>query len=141
MKLLVPIDGSDHSKKAFNFALTISKGQNAEIVLLNVQPAFNTLNVKRFLSTQQVQEYQEELSAEAFQKILFNLNNQEGVHITKRVRIGDSSTEICKEAHEIKASAIIMGNRGLGSFKSAVMGSVSYSVIHNAMCPVTIVPS
>jgi nucleotide-binding universal stress UspA family protein len=141
MKLLVPIDGSDHSKKAFNFALTISKGQNAEIVLLNVQPAFNTPNVKRFLSTQQVQEYQEELSAEAFQKTLFNLNNLEGVHITKRVRIGDPSNEICKEAQEIKASVIIMGNRGLGSFKSAVMGSVSYSVIHNAMCPVTLFPS
>ncbi|MGD6804273.1 universal stress protein [Rossellomorea vietnamensis] len=141
MKLLVPIDGSDHSKKALNFALTISKDQNAEIVLLNVQPAFNTPNVKRFLSTQQVQEYQEELSTEAFQKTLFNLNNLGGVHITKRVRIGDPSNEICKEAQEIKASVIIMGNRGLGSFKSALIGSVSYSVIHNATCPVTIVPS
>ncbi|MGM0844830.1 MAG: universal stress protein [Bacillota bacterium] len=140
MKVLVPVDGSEHSKKAFDFALSMLKDQDTEIVLLNVQPSFNTPNVKRFLSNQQVREYQEELSKEAFEKTLLNFTDRDGSHITKKVRIGDASMEICKEAKEINATVIVMGNRGLGTIKSAVLGSVSYSVIHNAECPVTIIP-
>ncbi|WP_456272466.1 universal stress protein [Bacillus sp. AK031] len=139
-KLLVPIDGSAHSKKAFDLALSMAKGPDSEIVLLNVQPSFKTPNVKRFVSQQEVREYQEELSKEAFQKILSDETQTDDVKISKKFRLGDPGTEICKEAKEIQASVIVMGHRGLGAIKTAVLGSVSYSVIHHSSCPVTIVP-
>ncbi|MBB6451807.1 nucleotide-binding universal stress UspA family protein [Salirhabdus euzebyi] len=139
-KLLVAIDGSEHSKKAFQLALSMTKGQNVELVLLNVQPTYHSPNVKRFVNLQQIREYQEELSQEAFDIILSDANLADDVHLSKKVRLGDPGTEICKEAKEINATLIIMGNRGLGPIKRAVLGSVSYSVLHNATCPVTIVP-
>lgn len=138
--LVVPVDGSEHSKKAFKLALTMANGQDTEIVLLNVQHTFNTPNVKRFVSTQQIREYQDELSKEAFEKILSDANIADDVKISKKVRIGDAGTEICKEANERNATVIVMGCRGIGAIKSAVLGSVSYSVVHHAPCPVTIVP-
>ncbi len=139
-KLLVPVDGSEHSKKAFEFALAMAKGQDAEIVLLNVQPSYHTPNMRRFCSQQQIREYQEEMSDQALNTILSDSEDTDNVQISKKARIGDPGIEICKEAKEIDAMMIVMGNRGLGAIKSTVLGSVSYRVVHDAPCPVTIVP-
>jgi nucleotide-binding universal stress UspA family protein len=122
--LLVPVDGSEHSKKAFKLALAMAKGQDTEIVLLNVQPSYKTPNVKRFLSQQQVREYQQELSKEAFDKVFSDPPEMDGVKISRKFRLGDPGMEICKEAKEINASVIVMGNRGLGAIRTAVLGSL-----------------
>ncbi|WP_070119320.1 universal stress protein [Bacillus marinisedimentorum] len=139
-KLLVPVDGSEHSKKAFKFALTMAKGQDAEVVALNVQPTYHTPNMRRFCSEQQIREYQNELSNQALNTILSESEDTDHIKISKKVRTGDPGIEICKEAKEINAMMIVMGNRGLGAIKSTVLGSVSYRVVHDAPCPVTIVP-
>ncbi len=42
-------------------------------------------------------------------------------------------------AEEIGAGLIVMGSRGLGGIRRALMGSVSDSVIRHAHCPVLVV--
>ena len=42
-------------------------------------------------------------------------------------------------ADEIGAGLIVMGSRGLGGLRRALMGSVSDSVVRHAHCPVLIV--
>jgi nucleotide-binding universal stress UspA family protein len=42
-------------------------------------------------------------------------------------------------SEEIGAGLIIMGSRGLGGVRRALMGSVSDSVVRHAHCPVMIV--
>jgi nucleotide-binding universal stress UspA family protein len=51
---------------------------------------------------------------------------------------GEAATSICDYAAEIGASAIIIGSRGRGGFKRALMGSVSDHVVRNATCPVVV---
>jgi nucleotide-binding universal stress UspA family protein len=41
----------------------------------------------------------------------------------------------------VGARMLVMGSRGMGSVRSALLGSVSTSCIHRATCPVLIVPS
>ncbi len=54
------------------------------------------------------------------------------------VRSGDPGAELCELAAELSASAIVMGSRGRGGIRRAVLGSVSDHVVRNAPCSVVI---
>ena len=47
---------------------------------------------------------------------------------------------ICKIAKEHSASLIVIGQRGLGTIRRTLFGSVSDYVIHHASIPTVVVP-
>jgi len=49
---------------------------------------------------------------------------------------GSPGPSLCELAESLPASVIVMGTRGLGGIKRAVLGSVSDHVVRNASCPV-----
>ena len=51
---------------------------------------------------------------------------------------GDAARALCDLATERKARAIVLGTRGRGGVKRALLGSVSDHVVRNAPCPVVI---
>jgi nucleotide-binding universal stress UspA family protein len=51
---------------------------------------------------------------------------------------GDAGPALCDLARERDSSAIVMGSRGRGGIKRALLGSVSDYVVRNAHCPVVI---
>ena len=55
------------------------------------------------------------------------------------LRLGRPDAEIVELAKELGAGLIVLGSRGLGPLRSALMGSVSESVIRHARCPVMVV--
>lgn len=54
-------------------------------------------------------------------------------------RRGDPREELVRKCVELNPTCLIMGNRGLGAFKRAFIGSVCDYLVHHATCPVTIV--
>jgi nucleotide-binding universal stress UspA family protein len=52
---------------------------------------------------------------------------------------GQQDQNIVSLAEEIEAGLIVMGSRGLGGIRGALMGSVSDSVVRHAHCPVLVV--
>ena len=54
-------------------------------------------------------------------------------------RIGRPDAEIVGLADELGAGLIVLGSRGLGPLRRALMGSVSDSVVRHAHCPVLVV--
>lgn len=136
--LVVPIDGSEYAIKALQYAMQVAGGVGAEIVLINVQPSYNTANVRRFFNTADIKGYQDEMGQEALATAV-ELLQETAIPFTTVIRAGVAGVEICNEAKERGAIGIYMGSRGLGPIRGAILGSVSYSVLHNAPCPVTIV--
>jgi nucleotide-binding universal stress UspA family protein len=59
--------------------------------------------------------------------------------VITRVLEGSPGPALCRFASENSASAIVVGTRGRGGFKRAVLGSVSDYVVRNAPCPVVVV--
>jgi nucleotide-binding universal stress UspA family protein len=49
---------------------------------------------------------------------------------------GSPGTGLCELAASLPASVIVMGTRGRGGLRRAVLGSVSDHVVRNAPCPV-----
>src|SRR5262249_39654924 len=54
------------------------------------------------------------------------------------VLVGDPGPALCSFAREVHSRAIVMGSRGRGGIKRALLGSVSDYVVRNAPCPVVI---
>jgi len=139
LKILVPVDGSQGAEKALRFAIDLAEGKDAEIMLLNVQPSYNTMYVRQFFSKEQIQAFQAEASEEVLKQAL-EITKDFNIQVTTNVRIGDPAKEICTEAKEKAVHLIVMGYRGLGPVKRAIMGSVSAQVLSEKVCPVLIVP-
>jgi nucleotide-binding universal stress UspA family protein len=55
-----------------------------------------------------------------------------------RVVRGDPGRALCALASELPARALVIGSRGRGGIKRALLGSVSDYVVRNAPCPVVI---
>jgi nucleotide-binding universal stress UspA family protein len=53
--------------------------------------------------------------------------------------MGDVAREIVHLAEDLGAGLIVMGSRGRGGIRRALMGSVSDSAIRHAHCPVLVV--
>lgn len=136
--ILVPVDGSDHSKEALKEAIKMAKAFSAKILLLNVQPHYDTAHTKIFFSKEEIRSYAEELGEEVFKPYL-PLLEEEGIPYEKKVEMGNPAERIVETAEKWKADYIVMGARGLGPLRGTLLGSVSYGVIHQASCPVLIV--
>jgi nucleotide-binding universal stress UspA family protein len=59
--------------------------------------------------------------------------------IETRVLEGRAGEEVCRVAAELSARAIVMGTRGRGGVRRALLGSVSDHVVRNAACPVLVI--
>ena len=136
--VVVPTDGSKGSIKALMYAIDFAKKIDGELILVNVQPNFASPNVKKFFNKKDVEEYTQMLADEALEPIKA-IMEESGVPYQVKVRVGLAKVEICQEAEETKAELIVMGYRGLGAVAGVVLGSVSYGVLHESPCPVTIV--
>lgn len=136
----MPVDGSAGSDKAVRLAVSLAQEKETEIILLNVQPSYNTPNVKRFFSQEQLQAFREEQSKEVFKHELEITQSYPSIVVRTLVRLGDPGQEICEEAKESTVDFIVMGYRGLGAVKRAILGSVATQVLHETDCPVMIVP-
>ncbi|WP_134703596.1 universal stress protein [Ammoniphilus sp. YIM 78166] len=141
MYILVPVDGSNHALKALEYAISMARVFQDEIILLNVQPTFETMNTRRFFSKEEIASYRNEIAEEAMEEAV-GVVEESGINYIKTIRAGVPKLEICNEVKERTGMvrAIVMGSRGKGPIVGTVIGSVSYGVLHEAPCPVTVVP-
>jgi nucleotide-binding universal stress UspA family protein len=61
-----------------------------------------------------------------------------GVRAQSHLRMGKPDAEIVSLAEELDAGLIVIGSRGRGAIRRALMGSVSDSVVRHAHCPVMV---
>lgn len=147
-RILLPIDGSEHSKRAVAFAgcLGTSLGENlADIALLRVISGRYMNRYMPFIDyraeilklSHSFEEFKKQHieknikpSLEEGETILRDLGI--GINIEKLVKEGDPAHEIVLTADEKGISTIIMAKRGLSEIAEFILGSVTNKVVHAA---------
>lgn len=135
MKILVPVDFSENSKKALDFAVSLAKKKNGSITILHVIEAIYDFAAQAAIVIEgmhkDAQKYLDQL-VEAYEK--------EGIQINGLIKDGTVSIMTAKTAEEIRANLIVVGTQGLTGIKRTLLGSTSVEVIKASECPVLLVP-
>jgi nucleotide-binding universal stress UspA family protein len=140
-KILLATDGSEEAELAALRAVDLADATDSElhVVHVGVVPIFlksypGTLGYERRLYEQI-----EEVSRELLRKQTWRVKVAGGTEAGAHLRMGQVDLEIVALAEELQADLIVMGSRGLGGVRRALMGSVSDSVVRHAHCPVLVV--
>jgi nucleotide-binding universal stress UspA family protein len=140
-RILLATDGSEQAELAVLRAVELADATDSElhVVHVGVVPTFlksypGTLGYERRLYEQI-----EEESKELLRKQSLRVKAAGGTVAGSHLRMGQVDLEILALAEELGAGLIVMGCRGLGGVRRALMGSVSDSVVRHAHCPVLVV--
>ena len=131
-RILVPVDFSDCSKKALQYAIPFAKQFDAELVLLHVIDVTPIAPEVGFVDAQGIPESREELLC--LQKAI-----GKDVRSTTLIRTGAPYLQIAQTAVECQADLIIISTHGRKGLSRVVMGSTTERVVRHAHCPVLIV--
>ncbi len=136
-RILVPLDGSPCAKRAFDWALSLSKAYDAELVLLYVVDMNQKLSA---LDRVAMSGYEPAIFKMEGEKLLDAYKKEApSISMTAEVLIGSPAEQIISAVETYKADLIVMGSRGQSQVKQVVMGSVSQYILHHADCPVMVV--
>lgn len=134
--VLVPVDGSDGSKKALDCALSLCRALEARLTAIAVEgklPAFAA-------TAGEVEEVKREKD-DFFRRVLEesrSVAEDRGVEITTDLLPGHAAEVITHYARAHGCDLIVIGHRGhfLGDY---LLGSTADRVAHHAHCPVMVV--
>lgn len=136
MRILVPVDGTEHSLHAVDFLLqqTDLIGQKPEIEIFFAQTPVPS-RIYAHESPEELARYYDREAARIFDKVIPRLS--ESLYKTVyRYSIGDAAEEIVAEAHRTRADLIVMGARRQSALRGLLFGSVSNRVIADTHRPV-----
>jgi nucleotide-binding universal stress UspA family protein len=139
MKILLPLDGSAPALEAVRHALhLVREGLRAEFVLANVQEPtylYELVLARDAEVLERVSGSAGAHSLEAGEALL----QAAGIDYEREIASGDPAHTLVEIVERYGCDAVIMGARGMGRLRRAMLGSVSHEVLHAAPVPVTIV--
>ena len=134
--MLVAVDGSESSKKAFDQSIFLAQKCNSKLYVVHV-----VLDWEYGGDSAATFELIEELRAKGME-LLEGCKTQaiqSNVQVETLLEQGDYAHEIIEVAKRNDCDVIIMGSRGMSPIKELLLGSVSLKVMHHASCPVMII--
>ena len=150
-KILLATDGSSEAELATRTAVDLAQKTGSELHVIHVLDVAQIAKLQAGATDPQRVEQPDPLLEEALER----LSEQRGKEVldteVERVRsaggtvaqaylmMGGVAREIVHLAEDLGAGLIVMGSRGRGGIRRALMGSVSDSVVRHAHCPVLVV--
>jgi nucleotide-binding universal stress UspA family protein len=135
--ILCPIDFSDSSLRALEYAFAIAEETLARVVLLHVVELAE-MAFKDESGTSAVPEYERQLRHDAERRLaeMIPAEARSWCQPEARVLSGKPHREILRAANADRAQLIVMGVHGRGALDLALFGSTTHHVVRGASCPV-----
>jgi nucleotide-binding universal stress UspA family protein len=149
-KILLATDGSREAELAGRTAADLAKKTNSELHVVHafgiapvgppVYPEATELQSVEFeAENEERQRISEQRAREVLETEVQKVRSGGGTVAEEHLIEGRVAPGIVTVAEELGAGLIVMGSRGLGGIRRALMGSVSDSVVRHAHCPVLVV--
>jgi universal stress protein A len=138
-RILVPIDFSDTSKQAFQYALRFAEQFGCEIVLLHVVEPESVIAGTPLAIEVFAQPEDDTTAAEAELATLAVSSRSCPNSVTSEVRTGHAPNEINKVAKDLDVDLIVIATHGYTSWRHLCIGSTAERVVRTAPCPVLVV--
>jgi nucleotide-binding universal stress UspA family protein len=140
-KILVPVDGSELSKLAFEQGLSLAQMVEGEVTIMHViephsyeMAPFDVTDVHTAFNTI---ETESKAHAESMLDDLVKSGETAGVTVRKIIVKGNVANEIIQQSSNF--DIVIMGTLGQSALSTLIMGSVAEKVSRHACCPVMLV--
>jgi nucleotide-binding universal stress UspA family protein len=151
-KILVPLDGSEHSLSALEIAIQIARKFEGKITLIHIYsvaagplmmpepttltppgiPVLTGAEIARL--TEAARAAGNNILADGEQRV-----KAQGIPVEKMLEEGHVVDKIVKTAKEGNFDLIVIGARGISRMRELLLGSVTDAVIHHVFCPVLVV--
>jgi nucleotide-binding universal stress UspA family protein len=150
-KILLATDGSSEAELATRTAVDLSQKTDSELHVIHVLdvasiPVFYSEATDREgvelpdpIPENDLERSTEQQGREVLDEEVERVRSAGGTVAQAHLMIGGAAREIVYLAEYLGAGLIVMGSRGRGGIRRALMGSVSDSVIRHAHCPVLVV--
>jgi len=135
-KIMVAVDGSNHSLKAAEYASDLAALAGAEVLLVHCRRRLSAILGEPYFQ-QAVAEMMEKSNEilEPFRSLF----SKKGIPFTDLILEGTPGNVIAEAAEAEQCHMIIMGSRGRSDFEGLLLGSVAHRVLQVASCPVLII--
>ncbi len=135
MKILVPVDFSENSKKALDFAVSLAKKRNGSITILHVIEAIYDFAAQAAIVIEGMHK-----EAETSLDKLVKSHEKSGIKIQGIIKDGTVAVMTSKTAEEINVNLIVLGTQGITGIKRTLLGSTAIDVIKASDRPILLVP-
>jgi nucleotide-binding universal stress UspA family protein len=148
-RILLATDGSENAAHATAVAAQLSEETGSELHVLYVgEDAYSSTLAYPDAADPggiqwdapalmgQLQRQFEQMSRRVLGTEAEKVREAGGTVAQAHLRMGKAAAEIVELAEELGVGLVVVGSRGLGGVRRALMGSVSDSVVRHAHCPV-----
>lgn len=139
-RILVPVDFSSHSERAFRYALRLASRFGASVELIHVvdNPSTSGAWTAAEVYVPNLLEMLDSLLREAERRLaaLKSAVDRERVSVETHVLTGQPAHTIVEHARTGAFDLIVMGTHGRTGFSHLFVGSVAERVVRTAPCPV-----
>ena len=140
-RIVVGLDGSEHSRFALDWAIRMARGMGSEVVAVYVVdlPVWYD-SVSGALPPQFDPEWRAAMKRD-FENEWCKPLSEAKVRYQTRMEDGRAASVISRVADEINADIIVVGRRGRGGVAELLLGSVSHELVLQSKRPVLVISS
>ena len=147
-KILVAIDGSDHSMKAAEYAIDIARDNKAQLIALTVLDitkigyAASAFIASPMHGLDELEQRRKEAHEwlDKVGKLKSSQNANDNIQFKSQIEESMSvAGTIAESAENQDIDLIVVGSRGRSGFTKLLLGSVASRVVTYASCPVLVI--
>jgi nucleotide-binding universal stress UspA family protein len=150
-RILLAIDGSSEAELATRTAVDLGQKTDSELHVIHVVDVASIpvlypdatdpqrVELPDPILEEELERRSEQQGREVLDEEVERVRSAGGTVVQAHLMMGEIAREIVHLAEDLGAGLIVMGSRGRGGMRRALMGSVSDSVVRHAHCPVLVV--